>query len=66
MPCELSLSYDADLRPISGKCTLCGEPMPTPPPELTSDADRMMWLSGHFIDHKRLKHPHPHSPDDSQ
>jgi hypothetical protein len=59
MRAELSFTYDADMRPIGGTCTACGEQMPTPPSDPRDNVDAIMWLSHHFIIYKRLKHPTP-------
>jgi hypothetical protein len=60
---ELSFSYDANIRPIAGKCTACGEQMPAPPSDPRDNIDTILWLSHHFIVHKQLKHPKPPSDD---
>ena len=56
---ELTFSYDPQMRPLSARCTRCGEQMPTHPTELKEPADAILWLSQQFIEHKRLKHPAP-------
>ena len=53
---ELSFTYDADMRPIAGKCTACGEQMPAPPTDPRDNVDTILWLSHHFLIHKKLKH----------
>ena len=53
---ELTFTYDAALHPIAGKCSACGEPMPTPPRDPHDSVDTILWLSHHFIVHKTLKH----------
>ncbi len=57
MPSELSFIYDPELRPVSAKCSVCGQLMPPPPSMLLDAADMVMWLSKQFLEHKRLNHP---------
>ena len=54
---ELSFVYDPEMRPVSARCSVCGQLMPTPPSTLRDAADMVMWLSQQFLEHKRLKHP---------
>lgn len=61
---ELTFTYDAEMRPISAKCSACREQMPTPPANLHSTVDLIAWLSASFLEHKRLKHPAPAEASD--
>ena len=63
MRAELSLTYDAEMRPIAGKCSECGEQMPVPPGDPGDNVDTITGLSHHFLIHKRLKHPTPPARD---
>ena len=54
---ELAFTYDADMRPVAARCTACGEPMQSPPPDTRDAVDAIIWLSRHFIQHKLSKHP---------
>ena len=54
---ELSFSYDNDIRPIAGRCSACGEKMPSPPTDPRDNVDTILWLCHHFIVHKSFKHP---------
>jgi hypothetical protein len=49
---ELAFTYDADMQPISAKCSACGEQMPAPPPNTRDAVDAIIWLSRHFLQHK--------------
>ena len=60
---ELSFTYNAEMRPIAGKCTACGEPMPAPPSDPRDNVDNILWLSHHFLIHKKLKHSTPPDAD---
>ena len=53
---ELKVNYDAEMKPVSGSCTACGEKMPKSPADLQNPADIIVWLSGKYIEHKRAKH----------
>ena len=61
---ELSFSYDADIHPIAGKCTACGEFMPVPTTDPRDNVDTVLWLSQHFLIHRQLKHSAPPPADD--
>ena len=63
MPSELSFMYDPQMRPVSAKCTICGQLMPPPPSHLLDSADLIMWLSGEFLEHKRIEHAKTRDPD---
>jgi len=64
MRTELSFTYDATMRPISALCSLCGQPIPSPPSNLSNVADIVMYMSLGFLEHKRLNHPtQPHAED---
>ena len=56
MKTELAFSYDQRMRPVSAKCSLCGEGMPAPASELSAPADIVFWLAQKFVEHKKLKH----------
>ncbi len=60
---ELSFTYDVDIRPIAGKCTACGELMPTRPSDARDNVDAISWFSQHFIVHHQLKHSAPLDPE---
>ena len=59
MNSELVIRYDADLQPISAQCSSCGQQMPSLPSDLHETADRVIWLSDRFIEHKKSKHSTP-------
>ena len=61
---ELSFIYDADMRPVSARCSRCRQLMPPPPSALRDAGDMVMWLSQQFIEHKRLKRPVPSNEDE--
>ena len=63
---ELSLIYDEEMGPVSGRCSGCGQLMPSPPSTLADSADRVLWLSGAFLDHKRISHSNRPSDDPSE
>jgi hypothetical protein len=54
---ELAITYDGNMRPVSAKCTECGEQMSSPGPELESSAEIILWMAGRFLEHKRASHP---------
>ena len=54
---ELTIRYDHDLRPVSAECSSCGQQMATPPSDLHDSADIILWLSNHFVEHRKQKHP---------
>ena len=49
---ELTFTYDAQMHPVSATCSICGEHMPAPPPELLDTYDLVLWYSVQFIAHK--------------
>lgn len=53
---ELKVNYDAEMKPVSGSCTACGEKMPKSPVDLKNSGDIIVWLSGKYIEHKKQKH----------
>ena len=53
---ELSFMYDANIHPVGGKCSACGEDMPEPPTEPRDNVDAILWLAHSFLVHKNLKH----------
>ena len=53
---ELKFEYDTKSRPISATCGTCGEKMPDAPAQIDQAADRIMWLSERYIEHRKLKH----------
>ena len=53
---ELVFKYDDKSFAVSATCSLCGEKMPLPHPNLTLSADRVMWFAKHFIEHKKQRH----------
>jgi hypothetical protein len=59
MNSELVIRYDDHLRPISGQCSSCGQQMPQPPSELHDTNEIIEWISAHFVEHKKSKHPTP-------
>ena len=59
MVAELAIRYDENLRPVSAQCSSCGLHMPPPPSDLHDTADIILWLSDHFIEHRKQKHPAP-------
>ena len=59
VPSELVFIYDAEMRPVSAKCSLCGQLMQPPPSTLLDAADMVLWLSQQFLEHKRIKHSPP-------
>jgi|SRR5215831_1829560 len=61
---ELAISYNHDSLPISGRCTHCGENMPTPDGDLELPGDIVLWLSVRFLEHKKLKHPNSSKSND--
>lgn len=54
---ELHFEYDETSRVVSGTCSICGEKMPQPPPNVHLSADRVMWFAKQFIAHKKRRHP---------
>lgn len=56
---ELTIRYDHDLRPVSAECSSCGQRMPAPPPDFHDTNEIIVWFSGHFIEHRKQKHPTP-------
>jgi len=56
---ELSFIYDPEMRPVSARCSLCGQLIQPPPSTVLDAADMVVWLSQQFIEHKRLRHPTP-------
>jgi hypothetical protein len=54
---ELSFVYDPEMRPVTARCSVCGQLMAPPPSTVRDAADMVMWLSQQFLEHKRLKHP---------
>jgi len=59
MNSELVIRYDANLRPISAQCSLCGQQMPHLPSDLHDTPDCIIWFSDRFIEHKKSKHATP-------
>ena len=57
MQAELSFAYDANIQPIAGTCSACGEPMPAPPTHPRDSVDAVLWFGHHFLVHRSLKHP---------
>ena len=55
---ELKVSYDPEIKPVSGSCTVCGEEMPKSPADLQNPTDIIVWLSDKYIEHKKVKHSH--------
>jgi len=53
---ELKVNYDAEMKPVSGSCTVCGEKMPKSPADLQTPAEIIVWLSGKYLEHKKQKH----------
>ena len=56
---ELTLQYDSAMLPISGKCSACGEQMPSPPSDPRDNVDAVLWFSHHFLIHRKANHPSP-------
>lgn len=54
---ELVFTYDECMVPRWAQCSRCGERMPLPPLNLIDPADIILWYSGQFLEHKKLKHP---------
>lgn len=54
---ELTLTYNAAMQPIGGRCSSCGDSMPAVPTDPRDNVDAILWLSHHFLIHKQLKHP---------
>ena len=63
MTSELTFIYDAEMRPVAARCSICRKLMPPPPSHLRDAADMVLWLSEQFILHKRKEHPKPLDPD---
>ena len=59
MQAELSFAFDANIQPISGTCSACGETMPAPPTHPRDSVDAILWFAHHFLVHKSLVHPTP-------
>ena len=53
---ELDVNYDAEMKPVSGSCTACGEKMPKPPADIENSTDVILWLSKQYIEHRNHKH----------
>jgi len=53
---ELNLNFDAEMNPVSGSCSACGEKMPKSPADLRDSAEIIVWLSAKYTEHKMQKH----------
>jgi len=53
---ELSFDFDAEAKPASASCTICGEKMLLPPTDLRDTAEIIMWLSMVYLEHRMQKH----------
>lgn len=54
---ELVFEYNEASFVVSGTCSICGEKMPQPPPNISLSADRVLWFAERFIEHKQHRHP---------
>ena len=52
----LAFIYDRHMQLVAAKCKLCGERMPKPRQQIGLLADRVLWLSQRFLEHKKLQH----------
>jgi hypothetical protein len=53
---ELAFTYDAQMHPLSARCTRCGGEMPRPGPEVDDREDIIFWFSARYVEHIKLKH----------
>jgi hypothetical protein len=54
---ELYISYDREMFPARGVCTVCGDEMPHSEPRITDSPGVIRWLAGEFKLHVGRKHP---------
>jgi len=60
---ELCFNYDEEMRPVSAKCSRCGQLFEPPSSTLLDAVEITALMSQQFIEHKRINHPAPFDPE---